>query len=37
MVTTRARVVLDIVGTIEVVLNNLVGGSNVDLISVINL
>jgi hypothetical protein len=37
MVTTGARVVPGIVETIEVVLDDLVGGSNVDLVDVVNL
>jgi hypothetical protein len=37
MVTTQARVVPGVVGTIEVVLNDLVSGSNIDLIGVVNL
>jgi hypothetical protein len=36
-VTTGAGVVLGVVGTVEVVLNNLVGGGNVDLVNVVNL
>jgi hypothetical protein len=37
MITEGARVISDIVGTIEKVLDNLVGSRNVDLINVINL
>jgi hypothetical protein len=36
-ITTWARVVPGVVGTIEVVLDDLVGGSNVDLVSVVDL
>jgi hypothetical protein len=36
-ITTRAGVVPYVVGTIEIVLDNLVGSSNVDLVGVVNL
>jgi hypothetical protein len=36
-VTTWAGIVPDVVRTIEVVLDNLVGGGDIDLISVVNL
>jgi hypothetical protein len=36
-ITTRARVVPGVVGTIEVVLDYLVGGGNINLVSVVDL
>jgi hypothetical protein len=36
-ITTRTGVVLDIVGTIEVVLYDLVGGGDIDLVNIVNL
>jgi hypothetical protein len=37
MITIWAGVIPGVVGTIEVVLDDLVGGSDVDLVSVVNL
>jgi hypothetical protein len=36
-ITTRAGVVSGVVRTVEVVLDNLVGGSNIDLVNIVNL
>jgi hypothetical protein len=37
VVTTGARIILGVVGTVEVVLYDLVGGGNVDLVNIVNL
>jgi hypothetical protein len=37
MITTQAGVVLGVVRTIEIVLDDLVGGSDIDLINIVNL